>query len=149
MKGNSLSKSDKELLLQQLFTQMNQGPKSAEGIYSTIVDRSGMKHPLGGRRSGILVDGNNIPQTMTEIQGVTLDCGHVVSGLDPELQMCDFGHIICHKHPLYRCSKCKKLICDIEVKWEDDQPVCPDHEISWVPVIIILVIAAIIIKAIM
>ena len=145
MKTKTLSKRDREILLQQIQEQMEQGPKSLEEIQGTVTDKSGTVYNLGGKKSGVFVDENNIPRNLTEIRGMTLDCGHIVPGFVEGLQKCDFGHIICSKHQLYRCHKCKKLLCDIEVEWEDGKPVCPDHGSPLAFVVIVIIILAIVI----
>lgn len=129
------------MLLQMLSEQVTQGPKSAEVTQRVASDRSGNKIDLGGQSQGVIVDENNTPHVISEEHAKFLDCGHAITSLSEVLGKCAYGHITCHRHELHRCNKCGKILCDLEVVWEDDKPMCPDHGFPWGLILFALVMA--------
>lgn len=117
-----------EEMLRRVSFQNTLGVTGSELKKTTIITRDGGREDLFGEIKGIRVNEQGLPQVLTERYGTVLDCGHVAFSRSDFQGTCYMGHTVCEKENIYRCSLCGAPLCDIEVVWEDDEPVCPEHE---------------------
>lgn len=126
-----------EELMHQLAIQEShqpaQGPISAEVLLQTLHDLgSGSTHVIGGAIQSLVIGEDGVPYTIQEMRKVVASCGHLIDINQQGLSMCSYGHILCPQHQLYRCAYCGDLICEIEMKKDEDgDPMCPDHGSFW------------------
>ena len=117
-----------EEMLRRASFQNTLGVTGNELKRNFIMSKDGAKTEISGEIKGIRVNEQGLPQVLTERYGTVLDCGHIAfSGSDVQ-GTCYMGHTVCERDILYRCSLCGAPLCDIEVEWEGDEPVCPEHE---------------------
>lgn len=141
------SQSEREQLGRWLYQQapIAPGPKSAETVQRFINDTDGMNHDVGGEFHDVVVGPDNIPRVINEQRAKVLDCGHIVTSLSEILGMCDFGHILCYREKLYKCSECKRILCIDDVEEKDGNIICPAcknmHHIEQVVIVIGILLA--------
>lgn len=123
---SKLTDQERQDLLEFLAQQQEIGPKSAEVSKMVLSDLKGNKYDLGEQSSGVIVDQNGIPHVFTEQRAIILDCGHSISDLSQVLGKCNFGHIICQKDKLMRCSRCRKIMCEFDMVERDGIIICTD-----------------------
>ena len=119
-----------EEMLRRASFQNTLGVTGNELKRNFIMSKDGAKTEISGEIKGIRVNEQGLPQVLTERYGTVLDCGHIAfSGSDVQ-GTCYMGHIICAKEYcyLYSCVLCGAKLCDLEVEWEGEEPVCPEHE---------------------
>ncbi len=119
-----------EEMLKRVSFQNTLGVTGSELKRTSITTRDGGEKDLFGEMKGIRVNEQGLPQVLTEKYGTVLDCGHTAFSESDVQGACYMGHIICSKEYcyLYTCVLCGTILCDLEVVWEDDEPVCPEHE---------------------
>ena len=122
------NRTKSEEMLRRASFQNTLGVTGSELKRTLITTRDGGKKDLFGEIKGIRVDENGLPQVLTEKYGTVLDCGHIAFSRSEIQGTCYMGHTVCERDILYRCSLCGAPLCDIEVEWEGDEPVCPEHE---------------------
>ena len=118
-----------EEMLRRASFQNTLGVTGNELKRTLITNGDGVKRDLCGEIKGIRVDENGLPQVLTERYGTVLDCGHIAFSPSDVQGQCYRGHNICTKDCyLYTCALCGVKLCDLEVEWEGEEPVCPEHE---------------------
>ena len=121
-----LNQNDRDKLAQFIEQQTGIGARSSEAIQRVVCDGEGMHHDLGGEYHRIAIGPDNAPIIISEQRAKILDCGHAVTSLAQVLGMCSYGHIVCDREKLYRCTKCRSILCAKEVEYVENQPVCPE-----------------------
>ena len=118
-----------EEMLKRVSFQNTLGVTGSELKRTSITTRDGREKDLFGEIKGIRVNEQGLPQVLTESYGTVLDCGHIAFSQSDVQGTCYMGHIICTKDCyLYSCVLCGAKLCDLEVEWEGEEPVCPEHE---------------------
>ena len=122
------SRARSEALRKRAALQDAVGVTGTELKRDFLVGRGGNKREISGQLRGIKVDEHGLPQILTESYGTVLDCGHTAYSPSDVQGQCYRGHTICVNGCfLYGCVICGERLCDREVVWEDDEPVCPEH----------------------
>ena len=118
-----------EEMLRRASFQNTLGVTGNELKRNFIMSKDGAKTEISGEIKGIRVNEQGLPQVLTESYGTVLDCGHIAFSQSDVQGTCYMGHIICTKDCyLYSCVLCGAKLCDLEVEWEGEEPVCPEHE---------------------
>lgn len=119
-----------EEMLRRASFQNTLGVTGNELKRTLFTNGDGVKRDLCGEIKGIRVDENGLPQILTERYGTVLDCGHIAFSQSDVQGQCYRGHSVCVNENLYTCalSGCGAKLCDHEVVWEEDEPLCPEHE---------------------
>lgn len=122
-----LTPSEREQLTRWLSQQapIASSPKSAEIFQRFVDDMYGRSYDVGGEFHGVVVGPNNIPIVINQQRAKILDCGHVVTSLPEVSAVCDFGHVLCHRERLYKCSECRRNLCEDDLEEEGGKIICP------------------------
>jgi hypothetical protein len=136
---------DRDQILQLIEQQIAQGTNSSEIIGRIVTDRAGEKHILGGESHEVIIGEDSIPRIISQQHVHVLDCGHIVTTISEVMGACDYGHIICHRHELYMCQECRKLLCDKDVEEKDGKAICHECNSNYTILIVIGVIVLVII----
>jgi hypothetical protein len=121
------NRTQSEEMIKRASFQKSLGITGSELKRDFIVGSNGIRKEMGSQLKGIRVDKNGLPQVMVERYGKILDCGHIANSQSDIQGECYMGHTICVNDLLYICVLCGEILCDREVDWEEDEPVCPEH----------------------
>lgn len=152
MENYSKKLSQKELneLMQMLAGQNRVSDQSSDISVFMIHDLEGNQHNLGGNSHRVIIDQNDLPNVVAEQHGRVLSCGHSINSINEVGGKCSHGHIVCKQHRFYICSheNCRKILCDLEVVWDDEgNPKCPNHDSGYFfPILIGIFLIAVAIK---
>jgi hypothetical protein len=123
---NHLSPEEYERLAKWLESNATQARVSSESLHQILTDRFGCRHDIGGRLYDVILPPDNIPRIVGEEHARILDCGHAITSLKEILGVCDYGHILCYREKLYRCAKCGRFICKLDIIEIEGALFCPD-----------------------
>lgn len=124
---SGLNQNDREQLARLFSRQapIDPGPKSAETVQRFVDDTEGVSHDVGGEFQKVVVGPDSMPRVVSEQHARVLDCGHVVTSMSEILAMCDFGHFLCYREKLCRCSECRRNLCIEDVEERNGEIICP------------------------
>lgn len=120
-------RSSSEERMKRFVQQGNFGIVGSEHHFDYVVDHLGEKILIGGKFKGIVIDQHQIPKVESGIVSTTLDCSHTVASINDVNGICGYNHTVCKFCELYTCVMCGTKLCDYDVEWFQDNPVCPCH----------------------
>lgn len=144
-----LGEKEREELRKIFENRLEAETQSRETSSGVLIDNKSKRHQVGGTLAHVKVDEVGTPEIFNEQNARVIDCGHSVTSVTQIGGQCSYGHIVCKEHELKVCSKCRKVICHLDLAWKNDQPICRQHRIRRNLAILITVITTIVVYVVM